>query len=251
MQSTIQAKSNAPFLFSVCLFLALALATFSCKKSNSTSGGSSTTDTVTTDDAASAVSDAVSPASAGMVAQTETTVVIINTNDLACGEEKDTAFSGQNVAGAAITYSYAYGSNRLLTCNNGLPSSLQFNFTGKNSYSAAYLASNDSAQGNFTVTGLNAGASQYVFNASYIRNGSETSKVRNQYTFTSNINIQSTNLTIDKSTQQIVSGTATVSISGAASNGKAFSYSGTITFSGGKQALLVLGNGNTYTITWS
>ena len=156
-----------------------------------------------------------------------------------------------NAAGAAITYSYAYSSNRLLTCNVGVPSTFQFNFTGKNSYSAAYISSDDSAQGNFNVTGLNPGATQYVFNASYIRNGSETSKVRNQYTFTSNINIQSTDLTIDKSTQQIVSGTATVSISGAASNGKSFSYSGTITFSGGKQALLVLGNGNTYTITWS
>jgi len=251
MYSTIQSKTNKRLLLSVIIFLALVLATFSCKKSNSTSGSSSATDTVTTDDAANAVSDAVSPASAGMVAQTQTTVVIINTDDLACGEVKDTAFSGQNAVGAAITYSYAYSSNRLLTCNADVPSSFQFNFSGKNSYSAAYIASDDSAQGNFTVTGLSPGASQYVFNASYIRNGSETSKVRNQYTFTSNINIQSTNLTIDKSTQQIVSGTATVSISGAASNGKSFSYSGTITFSGGNQALLVLGNGNTYTITWS
>lgn len=246
MYSTIQPKMK---FFSLVL-ITLVVATLSCKKSNSTSTGS-TTDTVTTDDAANAVTDAVSPASAGMVAQTQTTVVIINENDLACGVQQDTAFSGQNAAGAAITYSYAYSSSRLLTCNVDVPSTFQFNFSGKNSYSAAYIASNDSAQGNFNVTGLNPGATQYVFNASYIRSGSETSKVRNQYTFTSNVNIQSSNLTIDKSTQQIVSGTATVSISGAASNGKAFSYSGTITFSGGKQAVLVLGNGNTYQIVWS
>jgi hypothetical protein len=251
MYSTIQLKQTKRFVLPVIIFLALVLATFACKKSNSTSGSSSTTDTVTTDDAANAVTDAVSVESAGMVAQTQTTVVIINEDDLACGVQNDTAFSGQNVAGAAITYNYAYNSSRLLTCNVGVPSTFQFNFSGKNSYSAAYIASNDSATGNFNVTGLSPGATQYVFNASYIRSGSETSKVRNQYTFTSNINIQSTNLTIDKSTQQIVSGTGTVSISGAASNGKAFSYSGTITFSGGKQATLVLGNGNTYQITWS
>jgi len=251
MFSVIQSRSNKTFLFSASLFLVLGLATVSCKKSNSTSSSSSSTDTVTTADAANAVSDAVSPASAGMVAQTQTTVVIINTDNLDCGVAKDTSFSGQNAAGAAITYSYTYSSNSLLTCSVGAPSSFQFNYSGKNNYSAAYLASDDSAQGNFTVTGLNPGATQYVFNASYIRNGSETSKVRNQYSFTSNINIQSSNLTIDKSTQQIVSGTATVSVSGAANNGKAFSYSGTITFSGGNQALLVLGDGNTYTITWS
>lgn len=233
------------------IFIGLALATFSCKKSNSSAGSSSTTDTVTTDDAANAVSDAVSPASAGFVAQTQTTVVIINTGNLDCGVAKDTSFSGQNVTGATITYGYAYSANSLLTCNVGVPSAFQFNFSGGNSYSAVYLASDDSVKGNFNVTGLNPGATQYVFNASYIRNGSETSKVRNQYSFTSKINIQSTNLTIDKSTEQIVSGTATVSISGAASNGKAFSYSGTITFSGGKQAVLVLGNGNSYQIIWS
>jgi hypothetical protein len=251
MYSTIQSRTNKRLFLSVVIFLALALATFSCKKSNSTSASASTTDTVTTDDAANAVSDAVSPASAGMVAQTQTTVVIINTDELACGEAKDTAFSGQNAAGAAITYSYGYAANSLLTCNMGVPSTFQFNFSGGNSYSAAYVASDDSVKGEFNVTGLNPGATQYLFNASYIRNGSETSKVRNQYTFTSTVNIQSTNLTIDKSTQQIVSGTATVSISGAASNGRSFSYSGTITFSGGKQAVLVLGNGNTYQITWS
>jgi hypothetical protein len=250
MYSTIQLKETKRFVLPVIIFLALALATVSCKKSNSNAGGSSTTDTVTTDDAANAVSDAVSPESSGMVAQTQTTVVIINENDLDCGVQSDTAFAGQNAAGAAITYNYAYTSSRLLTCNVGVPSTFQFNFSGKNSYSAAYIASDDSAAGNFSVTGLNAGAGQYVFNASYIRSGSETSKARNQYTFTSNVNIQSTNLTIDKSTQQIVSGTATVSISGASSSGKAFSYSGTITFSGGKQATLVLGNGNTYQITW-
>lgn len=221
-----------------------------CKKSNSTGTGS-TADTVTTDDAANAVTQAVSPESAGMVAQTQTTVVIINTNDLDCGVEKDTAFSGQNATGAAVTYSYSYSSSRLLTCSMSIPSTFQFNFSGKTNYSAAYIASSDSAAGQFSVTGLNAGAADYVFNTAYIRVGSQTSKVRNELTFTSTINIQSSNLTIDKSTQQIVSGTATVSIVGAASNGRSFNYSGNITFLGNKQATLVLGNGNSYSIIWN
>lgn len=250
MYTKITSGTNKMVLFFILLLIAASMATFSCKKTNSSSG-SSATDSVTTDDAANAVTNAVSPESAGLVAQTQTTVVIINTNDLACGEMKDTSIAGQSASGAAITYSYSYNSSRMLTCNNGLPSSFQFNFSGKNSYSSTYIASSDSANGEFTVTGLNAGASQYVFNASYIRNGDETSTARNHLTFTSTISIQSTDLTIDKSTQQIVSGTATVSISGEASNGRSFSYTGTITFLGNKQATLVLGNGNNYTIAWS
>src|ERR1700760_2982651 len=109
MKSTIQ-----PRKILLMFFTTLVVASLSCKKSNSGFTGSSTTDTVTTDDAANAVSDAVSPASAGFVAQTQTTVVIINTGDLDCGVAKDSSFSGQNSAGAAITYSYAYSSNSLL-----------------------------------------------------------------------------------------------------------------------------------------
>jgi hypothetical protein len=252
MYTYIRPKPNKTVLFFVFLLIALMTTTFSCKKSNASSG-SSAIDTVTTEDAAYAVMDAVSPESAGMVAQTQTIVVIINSNDLACGEEKDTSIRNQSTSGAAITYSYAYSSSRLLTCNDGLPSSFQFDFSGKNSYSAAYIASNDSASGQFAVTGLEAGASQYVFNTSYIRHGSETSKVRNQLTFTSTIDIQSNNLTVDKSIQQIVSGTAAVSISGEASNGngRSFSYTGTITFLGNNKATLVLGNGSSYSIAWS
>jgi hypothetical protein len=249
MKLSMQGKTGKTFLL-LCIVLAgLILSTGSCKKSNS--GSSSAVDTVTTDDAANAVTQAVSPESAGMVAQTQTTVVIINTDDLACGEQKDTAFSGQNATGAAVTYSYSYSASRLLTCSMNEPSAFEFNFSGKAGYSATYIASSDSAGGQFSVTGLNPGTGDYVFNASYIRTGTQTSKVRNQLTFTSTIDIQSTNLTVDKSTQQITSGTATVSITGSASNGRSFSYSGTITFLGNKQATLVLGNGNTYTIVWS
>ena len=81
----------------------------------------------------------------------------------------------------------------------------------------------------FSVTGLQPSASQYVFNQIYIRNGSENSKVRNKIGFTSNITIKTTNLTVDKNTGLILSGSASVSISGSATNG----------------------NGNTYTISWS
>jgi hypothetical protein len=54
-----------------------------------------------------------------------------------------------------------------------------------------------------------------------------------------------------ESADQILSGTATVSISGSTSGGKSFSYSGTLTFNGSQTATPVFGNGNSYSISWS
>lgn len=234
-------------LIGVSLIGALSIITPSCKK-DSTSG---TTTTVSPDDAADAITEAIVPESAGMVAQTQTATVIIITGNYDCGIEKDTAFSGANVSGAAVTYNYAFRSTRLLSCNNGIPASFAYTASGSSSYDAPRVSSADSTSAQFSVTGLQPSASQYVFTQTYIRNGSENSKVRNKIGFTSNITIKTTNLTVDKNSGLILSGAASVSISGSATNGKSFSYSGTLTFSGNKQATLDLGNGNTYTISWS
>ena len=245
MKPIFNAKNGMMALF---MTAGLAITATSCKKDASTA---SATPAVTVDDAADAVTEAVTPESAGMVAQTQTAVIIVNTSNLDCGQERDTAFGGQNSSGAAVTYSYAFSSSRLLACNNGIPQQFTYAFSGKTSYDAPRISSADSSQAQFSVTGLQAGANQYVFNESYVRSGSETSKVRNKQSFASKITIQTSDLTVNKSTGLIVSGTASVSISGSASGGASFSYSGTITFLGNKQATLVLGNGNTYSIIWS
>jgi hypothetical protein len=246
MNPTFQHSFNSKTLFTALSISALlAISSLSCKKSTATG------DTVSIDDAANAITEAVSPESSGMVAQTETAVVIVNTSTLPCGTESDTAFSGQNPSGTTVTYSYAYNSSRMLTCDNGVPQKFEFDFSGKTSYDAPRISSSDSARGQFSITGLQPSASQYVFDETYTRNGSESSKIGNKNSFTSTIAFQSSNITVDKTTQQILSGTATVTIIGATTNGKSFSYSGTITFLGNKQATLVLGSGNTYSISWS
>lgn len=249
MEPTFHMKSANRFFSDALLLTALmTLFLWSCKKDSASSAAATT---VTVDVAADAVTEAITPESAGMVMQTETAVVIVNDNDLSCGVESDTSFSGTNVQGAAVTYSYALSSNRLLTCNNSVPSSFQFNFLGKSAYDTPRISSNDSSNAQFTVTGLEPGASQFLLNEKYVRNGSEASNVGNKASFSSTIIIQSSNIVVDKSTQQIVSGSASVNISGATSDGKSFSYSGTITFLGNKQATLVLGDGNSYSIVWS
>jgi hypothetical protein len=242
-------SNNKMLIFALTLLTGMTIATASCKKSSSST--SSTTDTVSTDVAANAVTEAVTPASAGIVTQTQTATVVVSTGDFECGVTTDSSFAGSNAAGAAITYSYAFNSSRTLTCDNGIPQQFAYQFTGSSAYTAPRISSDDSSAGQFTITGLQPAATQYTFNETYIRKGSENSLVGNQMSFTSTITIQASNLIVDKSTQQILSGTAAVSISGSTSGGKSFSYSGTLTFNGSQTATLVLGSGNTYSITWS
>ena len=249
MNSTLPlARTGKVLLTGLFLSTALMFSMTSCKKDSTSSVSSA--DSVTEADAADAVTSAVTPATAGMVSQTETAVVIVNDGNLACGTESDSTITGANLSGAAVTYNYSLNWSSLMSCTNSIPSSYGFNFTGKFSYDAPRISSADSSTGSFTLSGIQPGVSAYTFNSNYVREGSEVSKVREMRSFNSKISITSTNIIVDKATEKITSGTASVSISGASSSGKSFSFSGTITFNGDETATVVLASGTSYSITW-
>ena len=223
----------------------ITFGTSSCKKD------STSTATVTEADAAELTTDAISPETGGMTAQLSSSVTIEKTVTLSCGVQKDSTITKSSTTGASPSYSYNLSWNYLLTCNGVIPNQLAFNFTGTGNYDGPRLSSNDKSDGSFTLTGLPATSSQYVFASTYTRTGTTTSKIARQYTFTSNIKITSSNIIVDKATQQILSGTASVVITAISSSGKTFNFNGTITFLGGKKASVVLNSGTTYTIQWS
>lgn len=221
----------------------------SCKKENT----SSTTDSISEEDAAEAITQSVSAESGGMTAQSYNAIEVTNTelSTLPCGITFDSSVSIASESGAAITYAANLSWNWTLTCNNlSIPEVLNFNISGSSSYNAPRMSSDDNSTASFKITGLQPSATAYTMNANYERNGTQQSKVLNKNSFSSTIILESTDLIISKTTQQITSGTATASISGASSSGKSFSYSGTVTFLGNKQATLVMASGNTYNIAW-
>jgi hypothetical protein len=112
------------------------------------------------------------------------------------------------------------------------------------------MSSDDSSSGGFVLTGLAPAAPAYVLNTTYTRDGSQVSKIARNYSFTSKLIIKSTNINVDKTSFKILSGTATVTVSGASSSGKSFNFNGTITFNGDNKATLVLNSGASYNIQW-
>jgi hypothetical protein len=225
----------------------------SCKKDDST------TQTISDDDISEAVSESVSTQSGGLVVQSTAAAGMtyaFSANRTGakiadqCGVLHDTTIAGASVAGAAITYSYNFSWNWLLTCDNVVPQMFVWNYAGKASYDAPRMSSSDSSKANITVTGLGGDTAYYVFNQTYVRNGSQTSKINEKRSFTSVITITSSDVKISKSTLKILSGTGVVSITGTGSGGYTFTRTGTITFLGEDKATLVLTNGKSYTITW-
>jgi len=243
MKNTLKSRST---LFSLMIAAGLGLAISSCKKDASTPADA----TVSEADAAELATNAVVPDNGGLTLQVNNSVTIYKTVTLQCGVEKDSSITRSSVSGAGPSYSYALNWNYLLNCSGTVPSQLTFNFTGSSKYDGPRMSSDDKSTGGFVLTGLAPTSSAYILNTTYNRTGSQTSKIARKYGFNSNLTIKSADITIDKSSLKILSGTTTVAISGASSSGKSFNFNGTLTFNGNNKATLVLNSGVSYNIQW-
>ncbi len=143
--------------------------------------------------------------------------------------------------------SYAYTFHFTLSLVSG--SRLDFGYGMKGTYDVPRMSSSDSASAAFQVTNLMTGTA-YTVNGTYIRYGSQTSKVRQKNTWSSIITVTMTGLSVDKSTMKIASGSANLSMVGKTGAGLPYSITGKLTFIGADKAILVIGS-NTYTINLS
>jgi hypothetical protein len=237
-------KLNYRFL-TITSLLFISLLTESCRKEEQEEVP------VTTDDAADVITYALESSSGGYAAQTTEAATFMDTEglrvssaSLQCGIPFDSTLS-VNYSGN-VTATYSLGWDLLLTCNvQSVPQSLSFTSNYSGNYDGPVMQSSNSGNLNWTITGLATGNSNpYVFNGSFTRNGSHTSKVRNRTTFTSDLTINLTNVTVDKTTQQIISGSGSVVLNCESSTGIAYSFSGTIVFAGSGNATLTLNNTN-------
>lgn len=169
------------------------------------------------------------------------------TAQLECGQEYSASYN-ESFDGANYDFDYFVSRTTMLSCTGeGNPESLSYHASYEGSYDTPRMASDDSATSDWTISGLDASASNANFDGSYTRNGSQVSKVRNQNAFTSNLNYSLDNILVSKSTHQIVSGSATVAFYGQSTSGNTWSYNGEVVFNGNGTATLTI-NGNTYTI---
>lgn len=215
-----------------------------CKKDAST-----TSATVTEADAAQMTSDAVSSSTGGMSAQTTSSTTLYastTTSTEGCGANKDTTIAA-TYTGGGYSFSYSLSWQYFVDCNTHVAT---LSYSGNSSYSGLLTTISGSSIGEDVLTGIASSSTTYGLSGSFERKGNATSKVGQLKSFTSDLKISTSNATVDKTTDEITGGTASITLTGATSGGKSFSFGGTLTFLGGKKGTLVLNSGTSYNLTW-
>lgn len=174
--------------------------------------------------------------------------VYTQTPTVNCGQvySKDTIVSASQ---ANFSYNYNLQYSYQITCTDaGYPQTFMYNHLMDGTYETRRMSSNDNAESALVITGLEPATVNATVNGTYERNGTQQSKVRNLRSFSSVINYNLSNLSVDKMRQKILSGTATLTIILTA-DGITKDYNANLTFLGNNSVTLVI-NGNSYPISW-
>jgi hypothetical protein len=165
----------------------------------------------------------------------------------ACGYTNELTFSATNLPGALITYSYDYSYSYILTCGNDIPQSLAVTTAYEGQFDAPRLASQHTGSSNLTITALDETETSYIINGDYDRAGSFQSKIRNKNSSTSTVDFSVDDLTVDKTNQKILSGSASVTITGSVTGKGSFTYTASVVFEGDGTATVTI-NGTVYIV---
>jgi hypothetical protein len=166
---------------------------------------------------------------------------------LACGTTVSDTISRQSPTTSSVSYSYNLAYNFTLNCNNNVPNDLSSILTYSGNYSGPNWSSTNAGSSNFTVTGIAPQALNFVLNGEYKRSGTFQSKIDTAKHGTQSIDIVVNALTLLKPARTIVSGTATITVSGNVPKKGNFTYTGTLVFNNDNTATLTL-NGTAYTV---
>lgn len=160
-----------------------------------------------------------------------------------CGQTNEDNFKASSEANG-ISFSFDFHWSSSLACVQEVPTEFSFTFNGKTSFATDKFASADTSSALYKLSGLDANSANWTFNQAYDRIGEFESKSADVPSFNSTIHYLASDIKVSKETLQIVSGTASVEISGTDLKGNAFKYQGTITFQGNRKAVLVISGKN-------
>lgn len=165
-----------------------------------------------------------------------------------CGVASDTSFT-KEYSGEVISYGYTLEYGYELSCSSiGIPESLDWLYSCDGIWNGVRFNIDGESTGSLVVTGLLANSDNYLFNGTISRTQELIQKYRDQKTLISQTVITLEDLTIAKSTQTVIGGTATFATTGVSSTGNSYSYSCVVVFNGDRTATLTFSDGSVYTL---
>lgn len=236
--------TNTPTTMRNFLLLTIAAATLfaSCKKE-----GAVKTTNITNVQAANMIGAALSVNANGL-ANIKNDIALYAKNvtnaGKGCGVVDSFALARQEATTSTINYNYALGYYYTVNCNNNIQDNLSGTIKYNGSFDATNLTSVNSANATLSLASLSGSDATYAINGNYQTTGTFQTLDITQLSGSNNLSIDIKDLLINKSTRAIISGTATVSVSGTVKNKNSFSYSGTLVFKDANTATLNLGDAN-------
>ncbi|MCD4835088.1 MAG: hypothetical protein K8R31_14920 [Bacteroidales bacterium] len=198
---------------------------------------------ISDDEAAEIITNSLSTSSYGFITQVEDAAKLVDSIYIVY--TVDSTFTIISPPDSWITYEYAVSYSYGIQMN-GIEPEFFLNFTTNGEYTAQRITSSNQSQGELIVSNLTAGYNNYLLNGSCSRTGSQTVTIEIKREFSSTINFNMADISIDKTTLEILGGSAEVSIIGT-SNSASYDMQGSIVFHGDKAATLTI-NGVVYEI---
>lgn len=170
------------------------------------------------------------------------------TPDISCGELYTRNFSASNF-GTNYFYDYQVNSNYQLNCNNfSLPESFIYNQQMAGNYETSRIQSDDNAKTNLSISNLAPKYSTIIISGNYDRKGSQKFKINNNYNYETDLKYTLNNLSVNKYSAEIISGTANATLE-MKSSITSKNFEANITFLGDGKATVII-NGISYNIVF-
>jgi hypothetical protein len=228
-------------IFSILFIIVL----FGCKKEKVVK-----TTNITNAQAATMVATSLAVNANGFVNLKNDMVLYANTiinNGKGCGVIDSFAIARQETVESTINYNYALGYYYTVNCSNSLKDNLTSNIVSNGSFDANNLTAVNKVVSTITLSSLSGTATTYSLTGNYQLAGTFQTVDETQLSGNNTISIDVATLVVNKSSRNIVRGTANVSVSGTVKNKNTFTYNGTLVFNSANTASLTL-EGTGYTI---
>ncbi len=205
---------------------------------------------LTNSEAAEIIEDAISNRTAGITLPAIDAAQIIEMYLNSCNVPGDTTLH-KDKAGGVATYDYTFNLDWLLTCSNlNVPQSAKVDIAANGSFTSPHWTGTEATAGNLIYTGLNTQEPAYLINGSYDLNGNVTGSLRNvSPALTCVVKLNLTNLSLNKSTLKIETGSGTAKVIATSANGETKTLNGSFTFTGNNSVEVVV-NGYTHSFQW-
>lgn len=215
---------------------------------DNTDNNATPNEVITTEEAYTIVEEGIISDGEGLSQEVLNTVLVL-TEELSCNASFDSTLT-RNYTGDLRTANYTLDWQWSINCNQfNIPTDVSFGSATQGDYDGPRLTTNSSATGTYAVTGLEFSSPAYLINGTYNREGSQALKVGEMRSFSSAVAYTIADISINKATFTIESGSGTFALSGTNKNGDTFLIDGSIVFNGNQSATITI-NGEAYEVNW-